>query len=94
MRTLKQIRENNERIKLETQNEEINYKNPNNLTLITRIIKQQNMILLEHISKYKKLSKDEKKELFQNFIKPNYYTPEVMKYHKKEINQKDTIVKS
>ena len=48
-------------------------------------------MLLNRICVYKKLSKHEKQELFSMFLKPNYYCPEVMKYHKKEVNQKGYI---
>lgn len=75
MSTLKKIRELNLETDKIKEYEKNNYINPSNLALITKIIKEQNRKLLNHIALMKNMSKKDKKEMFSKFWKLNYYTP-------------------
>lgn len=67
---------------------EINYKNPTGITLISRIIKNQNVELLEKICKKYDLDEEVYEELKYNFIKVNYYSPNIILDSHKESLQK------
>ena len=85
MPSLKQIRENKK-----TKNEYLkskNYTHPSGISLCAKIIKKQNIFLINEICKLKDLNKEEKLELMERFIKVNYYCPTITKYQKKESNQ-------
>lgn len=85
MPSLKQIRENKK-----TKNEYLeskHYTHPSGISLSAKIIKKQNIMLINEICKLKNLNKEEKLELMEKFIKVNYYCPTITKYQKKEKNQ-------
>tara|TARA_Y100000389_G_C17220904_1_gene393287 strand:+ start:144 stop:323 length:180 start_codon:yes stop_codon:yes gene_type:complete len=58
------------------------------LKLVTRIIKAQNVKLLENIAEYIGVDKD---ELLEKYLKPNYYTPRVINSKVAEERQKYMI---
>tara|TARA_E500000178_G_C16515027_1_gene527501 strand:- start:26 stop:253 length:228 start_codon:yes stop_codon:yes gene_type:complete len=70
-----------------------NYKNPRPITLIGKIIKKQNIDLINKICIYKELSDEKKQELLDNFIKVNYYVPSTILDSNKESLQKFFIDK-
>ena len=85
MPSMKQIRENKK-----SKNEYLeskNYTHPSGISLCAKIIKKQNIMLINEICKLKNLNKEEKLELMEKFIKVNYYCPTITKYQKKEKNQ-------
>lgn len=57
---------------------EKNYKLPSSISLVSNIIKNQNIYLLNWISKEKGLNEKEKQELFNKFLKVNYYCPDII----------------
>jgi len=71
----------NNRQKYETF-KEINYKLPSSISLLSNIIKNQNIYLLEWIALKKKLNHTEKEELLNKFIKVNYYCPDIVSHKK------------
>tara|TARA_B100001057_G_scaffold492635_1_gene585410 strand:- start:266 stop:538 length:273 start_codon:yes stop_codon:yes gene_type:complete len=88
MPTLTQIRINCEnKKKLELYNQ-INYKNPFMLSLISSVIKKQNKEFIKTYCKDNNISNEQQNELLKNFIKPNYYTPLVINSSSKEELQK------
>ena len=89
MPTLKQIRENNEKKKNFINNRD--YKFPSSLSIASKIIKNQNILLINKICDIKKVSKGEREELLKMFIKVNYYCPSVTKYQKIQDKQLDNI---
>ena len=54
------------------------------LNLITKIIKNQNRDLLYELAKFKQLNEEETIKFIEDFLKPNYYCPTIVKYYKKE----------
>ncbi len=58
------------------------------LKLVTRIIKAQNVKLLENIAEYIGVDKN---ELLEKYLKPNYYTPRVINSKVAEERQKYMI---
>lgn len=84
MTTLEQIRQN--KIKNAEYQKEIdnNYNNPTSLSIISQIIKQKNIQIINEFSKENGLSKSKNKELINKFIKPNYYTPYIVNSEIKE----------
>jgi hypothetical protein len=88
MPTLTQIRinsENNKKLELYNQ---INYKNPFMLSLISNMIKKQNKEFIKTYCKDNNISNEKQNELINKFIKPNYYTPLVINSSSKEELQK------
>jgi hypothetical protein len=76
--TLQRLRENKLKREKYEKFRELNYKVPAGISLYTLMIKEQNKIILESISKYKNLSKKETEELFDKFFKVNYYCPNIV----------------
>ena len=68
--------------------DDINYKSPSSIALISKIIKLQNIDLIKKISEKRGLSNDIQKELEDEFIKLNYYCPKVILDSGKEQLQK------
>ena len=89
MSTLKQIREN--RKKYSDYLISKPYTHPSGISLIAKIIKKQNIILINKICDIKNVSRSERNEILENFVKINYYCPEVTKYQKKEHEQKNYL---
>jgi hypothetical protein len=88
MPTLTQIRinsENNKKLQLYNQ---INYKNPFMLTIISKVMKKQNLALIKTYCKNNNISNEQQDKLSKQFIKPNYYTPLVINSSSKEELQK------
>tara|TARA_B100000886_G_scaffold83220_1_gene54226 strand:+ start:321 stop:593 length:273 start_codon:yes stop_codon:yes gene_type:complete len=84
MTTLSQIRKNKkENSKFITEFHR-KYNNPTSLALISKIIKKENIKIINEISEENGLNKYEKQELLTKFIKPNYYTPYVVNSETKE----------
>jgi len=84
MTTLSQIRKNKEqntRFNMELQQ---NYQNPTALSLISKIIKKENIKIINKISKENDLDIKQKEELLNTYIKPNYYIPYVVNSQTKE----------
>jgi hypothetical protein len=89
MSTLKQIRENNKkRLELETNKE---YKYPKSISLVAKIMKEQNKMLINKICDLKKTTSSERKEILNEFLKINYYCPEITQYQKLEKAQEKYI---
>lgn len=89
MSTLKQIRENRKKHSEYIKSQP--YTHPSNISLLAKIIKKQNIILINKICDIKNVSRSERKEILDNFVKINYYCPEVTKYQKKEHEQKNYL---
>ena len=87
IRTLKKLRESKLKNEEYEKQKLINYKNPHEISLVAKIMRQQNLLLINAICDYKKLNKYERQEMIDKFFKVNYYCPEIKKYHKKETNQ-------
>ena len=84
MSTLKIIRDNKQ-AKIEDENNKLlNYTFPHSATIIARVIKKQNHILLDWIADKKNLSKEQKQELFDKFLKVNYFCPKIVTFKKLE----------
>ena len=64
------------------------YKNISGISFVSKILKEQNRLLLEAISDKFNLTKEEKEELFSIFWKTNYYCPQIIVSQKKEQLQK------
>ena len=89
MPTLKQIRENNEKKKKYL--ESLNYNFPSSISLLNKIIKNQNILLINKICDIKNVSKSEREEIINKFIKVNYYCPSITKYQKIQDKQLENI---
>ena len=87
MTTLSQIRKNKEENERFLMNYYNNYTNPTSLGLISRMIKKENIKIINQISKEEGLDEKERRELLNKFIKPNFYTPYVVNSETKEILQ-------
>lgn len=68
--------------------DEFKYKNPTAITFISRIIKKQNIDLINNLSQLMKLNDDIKDELISEFIKVNHYCPKIILDSNKEQLQK------
>ena len=77
MLSLKKIK-NNKQNQIKYRDEYLsNYLIKKPIPIITKIIKKQNLLLLNLISDYKKLSKLETLELIDKYHKLNYYCPTI-----------------
>lgn len=86
MPNLIKIRENKvKREKKKKYNHE-NYTCPNSLKIVSNIIKMNNILLINWVSEYKNLSKEQTEIMMDRFIKINYYCPE--KVSKDKFNKK------
>jgi hypothetical protein len=91
MSTLYHIRDNkknNENYKLEQSKL---YKNPFPVSIISQIIKKQNMSTINEFCKDNNINNYKKEELIKTYIKPNYYTPYIVNSQIKENFQKLNI---
>lgn len=89
MSTLKQIRENNrKRLELDKNKD---YKYPKSISLVAKIMKEQNKILINKICDLKKTTSTERQEILNEFLKINYYCPEITQYQKLEREQEKYI---
>ena len=82
MRSLTEIRKKKEIRQNSDMQKQQQYGNPSTISMIAKIIKMQNMMLLSWISKKKKLSKDDEIELFKKFLNVNYYCPDIISEEK------------
>jgi len=64
------------------------YKNPSPITLVSRMIKKQNIALINQLCDHMKVSNDIREELLSEFIKINYYCPHTILDSNKEHLQK------
>ena len=88
MSTLYHIRDNkikNERYKSEQSKQ---YKNLFPISIISQIIKKQNILTINEFCKEHDLDTSIKDDLYKTYIKPNYYTPFVVNSETKENVQK------
>lgn len=88
MTTLKRIQDNKHIAEKERQFKLNNYKPPQPLSLISKTIKSQNLLLISFIAEKYDLSKSEHDILIDKFIKVNYYCPEKILSRDKEKLQK------
>ena len=79
-----------EQKKIKESNRKKQYKKPNGIDLVTEILKLQNMELLKNISKKKNIDLE---DLLDKFYKVSYYTPLIVYQKKKEITEKEYIIK-
>ena len=84
MSTLKIIRDNKQAKIDDETNKYLNYTFPHSAAIIARVIKKQNQILLNWIADKKNLNKEQKQELFDKFLKVNYYCPKIVTFKKLE----------
>ena len=84
MSTLKIIRDNKQAKIDDENNKHLNYTFPHSAAIIARVIKKQNEILLNWIADKKNLNKEQKQELFDKFLKVNYYCPKIVTFKKLE----------
>jgi hypothetical protein len=68
--------------------DEQSYKNPTAITLVSRIIKKQNIELINQLCDSMKVSDNIREELLNEFIKINYYCPHTILDSNKELLQK------
>ncbi len=84
MPKLEKIREN-ARKNIEYERNKLNsYKNPNAINIVSKIIKHNNILLLEKYCEDNNLSEKDKKLIFDAYLKPNYYCPSVIQQKNKE----------
>lgn len=88
MTTLKRIHDNKLKSEKEKQFKLDNYTPPQPISLISKIIKSQNLDLISFIAEKYDLSKSEHDVLIEKFIKVNYYCPEKILSIDKEKLQK------
>jgi hypothetical protein len=84
MTTLTQIRKNKVENNKFKQKKHNTYDNPSSLAIISKIIKEENIKIINNISNENGLNKYEKQALLDKFIKPNYYIPYVVNSETKE----------
>ena len=84
MSTLKIIRDNKQTKIQDEAMKDLNYTYPHSATIIAKVIKEQNTILLNWISDRKNLTKEQRQELFDMFLKVNYYCPKIVTFKKLE----------
>lgn len=68
--------------------DEQSYKNPTAITLVSRIIKKQNIKLINSLCDHMKVTDEIREELCNEFIKINYYCPRTILDSNKEQLQK------
>lgn len=83
MISLSKIKEKIERQNIEDKNLILNYKINNSYSIITEIIKRENLLLIVWISKLKNLDNHQTSELIEKYLKLNYYCPSINKLFKK-----------
>ena len=77
MFTLEQIRQKQSKQNIVDKNVYKLYKINNSFPLISKIIRNHNVQLIKWIAIYKKMTEEQYKELLDNFIKVNYYSPSI-----------------
>ena len=80
MRTLTELREN--KVKRETQDSNNLFNNPSAISIISQVMKLQNILVIKWISHKMKLSKDDEQLLYDKFLKINYYCPDIISHDK------------
>jgi hypothetical protein len=70
-----------------------NYLNPSNIVLVSKIIKKQNIDLINKICDMYNFNEDKRALLLNKFIKVNYYCPRIILDSNKEGLQKYFIKK-
>ena len=88
MATLKRIRKNVEEKEKREMEKLQNYMPPSSISLLSKTIKTQNIMLIEFICKKYDLSETEKEAMLEHFIKINYYCPNKILSKNKEKLQK------
>lgn len=91
MATLKRIRDNKEKSEKRAQHKLNNYVPPESICLLTKVIKSQNLDLIEFICNMYDLAHSEKEILIDKFIKINYFCPNKILSKDKEKLQKHFI---
>lgn len=61
-----------------------NYKNPSNISLVSKMIKKQNIDLINKICDMYNFSEEKRDLLLNKFIKVNYYCPRIILDSNKE----------
>ena len=84
MTTLSQIRKNKEQNIKYISFLQKSYQNPHPLSIIAKIIKKENIKIINIIASENNLDDLEKQKLLEIFIKPNFYTPYIVKSETKE----------
>lgn len=84
MTTLSQIRKNKEQNTRLNEELQKNYQNPTALSLISKMIKKENIKIINKMSKENDLDIKQKEDLLNTFVKPNYYIPYVVNSETKE----------
>ena len=84
MTTLLQIRKNKKQNSILHEELNNNYNNSTSLSIIVKLIKTENIKIINEISKEKGINNCERQLLINKFIKPNYYTPYVVNSEIKE----------
>lgn len=84
MPSLTKIRENKEKNIKYKEKILLNYKNPFPISILAKIIKNQNKLYLENYAKEKNLNEKDIIELLDNFLKPNYYCPSIVQKKNRE----------
>ena len=88
MTTLKRIRNNQEKKDHLLQEKINNYIPPEAICLVTKILKDQNLYLIDWICSQYGLAESEKEILIDKFIKINYFCPNKILSRNKEKLQK------
>ena len=84
MTTLSQIRKNKEYNDKYINFLQKSYQNPHPISIISKIIKKENLKIINEIAGENNLDDSEKQELIKTFIKPNFYTPYIVNSETKE----------
>ena len=92
MPSLSKIRLNRKKNEKYKQKNLLNYKNPYAINIISKIIMNQNKLLIEKHAKDNNLNEKVTQELLDKFIKPNYYCPSIVQKKNKEKLQCKSMV--
>ena len=84
MPTLTQIRINKKANQDYKVYKQLNYKNPYPINLVSKLMKTQNIKLIEELCEKNNVSDVKKQEIIKTIIKPNYYTPYIINSKSKE----------
>lgn len=60
------------------------YVHPTSIYFVSKIIQEENKHLIDIICNKYNFSQKEKDELYDKFLKANYFTPDIVKYHSYE----------
>ena len=87
MTTLTKIRNNKKKNDSYKLYFETNYINPNPISYISKIIKKENIKIINEACNGNNLDEKQKDNLMKKFIKPNFYTPYIVNSESKELLQ-------